>query len=214
MTATENAPATAHSAAGESVIKLEYHQRLTNSDLAPLRKQSWTWYNIFAFWMSDIHSVGGYVFAGSLFALGIAAWQVLVALIIGIVAVNILCNLVAKPSQLAGVPYPVTTRVSFGVMGANIPAILRGLIAVAWYGIQTYLASVAFGLLAIKFWPSLAKYDVVDDYGFLGLSILGWGGFILMWILQAIVFWNGMETIRKFIDFCGPAVVCDGQCRL
>jgi NCS1 family nucleobase:cation symporter-1 len=206
MTATENAPATAHSAAGESVIKLEYHQRLTNSDLAPLRKQSWTWYNIFAFWMSDIHSVGGYVFAGSFFALGIAAWQVLVALIIGIVAVNILCNLVAKPSQLAGVPYPVTTRVSFGVMGANIPAILRGLIAVAWYGIQTYLASVAFGLLAIKFWPSLAKYDVVDDYGFLGLSILGWGGFILMWILQAIVFWNGMETIRKFIDFCGPAV--------
>ncbi|SIS14959.1 NCS1 family nucleobase:cation symporter-1 [Williamsia sterculiae] len=195
-----------NNAAGESVIKVGYHQNLTNEDLAPLRKQSWTWYNIFAFWMSDVHSVGGYVFAGSLFALGIAAWQVLVALIIGIVGVNILCNLVAKPSQQAGVPYPVTTRVAFGVKGANVAAIIRGLIAVAWYGIQTYLASVAFGLLALKFWPSLAQYDDVGRYGFLGLSLLGWAGFILMWILQAIVFWNGMETIRRFIDFCGPAV--------
>ncbi|MYR08732.1 NCS1 family nucleobase:cation symporter-1 [Gordonia sp. SID5947] len=207
MSAPSADVATAHeSAAGESVIKLGYHQNLTNSDLAPLRKQKWTWYNIFAFWMSDVHSVGGYVFAGSLFALGIAAWQVLVALLVGIVAVNILCNLVAKPSQLAGVPYPVTTRIAFGVKGANIAAIIRGLIAVVWYGIQTYLASVAFGLLALKFWPGLEPWGDVDQHGFLGLSALGWAGFILMWILQAFVFWNGMDTIRKFIDFCGPAV--------
>ena len=142
-----------HSAAGESIIKADYDPQLTNEDLAPLKEQKWTWYNIFAFWMSDVHSVGGYVFAGSLFALGIAAWQVLIVLLAGIVAVNLLCNLVAKPSQQAGVPYPMTTRVSFGVKGANIPAIIRGLIAVVWYGIQTYLASVAFGLLALKFWP-------------------------------------------------------------
>ncbi|EON33195.1 MULTISPECIES: NCS1 family nucleobase:cation symporter-1 [Gordonia] len=193
-------------AAGESVIKSTYDDRLTNTDLAPLKEQKWTWYNIFAFWMSDVHSVGGYVFAGSLFALGIAAWQVLVALLVGIIAVNLLCNLVAKPSQLAGVPYPVTTRVSFGVKGANIPAIIRGVIAVVWYGIQTYLASVAFGLLALKFWPGLEPWGDVEQHGFLGLSALGWAGFILMWVLQALVFWNGMETIRKFIDFCGPAV--------
>lgn len=199
-------PTDKNNAAGESVIKVGYHQNLTNEDLAPLRTQSWTWYNIFAFWMSDVHSVGGYVFAGSLFALGISAWQVFVSLIVGIIAVNILCNLVAKPSQLAGVPYPVTARVAFGVRGANVAAIIRGLIAVAWYGIQTYLASVAFGLLALKFWPSLAKFDNVHDYGFLGLSLLGWAGFILMWVLQAIVFWNGMDTIRRFIDFAGPAV--------
>jgi NCS1 family nucleobase:cation symporter-1 len=197
---------THHSAAGESVIKPEYDPSLTNEDLAPLKKQTWTWYNIFAFWMSDVHSVGGYVFAGSLFALGIAAWQVLVALIVGIVAVNLLCNLVARPSQQAGVPYPVTTRVSFGIKGANIPAIIRGVIAVVWYGIQTYLASVAFGLLAIKFWPSLEQYADPDIHSFLGLAPLGWAGFVLMWVLQALVFWNGMDTIRKFIDFCGPAV--------
>ena len=44
------------------------------------------------------------------------------------------------------------------------------------------------------------------QYGFLGLPLLGWGSFLTLWILQACVFWRGMESIRKFIDFCGPAV--------
>src|ERR1044071_3527676 len=128
---------------GGCVIKSGYDPRLTNEDLAPLKQQTWSSYNIFAFWMSDVHSVGGYVTAGSLFALGLASWQVLIALLVGIVIVYVLCNLVAKPSQQAGVPYPVVCRSPFGVLGANIPAIIRGLIAVAWYGIQTYLASAA-----------------------------------------------------------------------
>src|SRR6478736_6093435 len=83
---------------GSGNMKPEYDHRLANEDLAPLRKQKWTSYNIFAFWMSDVHSVGGYVTAGSLFALGIASWQVLVSLVVGIVIVQFFCNLVAKPS--------------------------------------------------------------------------------------------------------------------
>ncbi|MGF6889098.1 NCS1 family nucleobase:cation symporter-1 [Nocardia sp. GAS34] len=180
--------------------------RLTNADLAPLPAQRWGAYNIFAFWMSDVHSVGGYVTAGSLFALGLASWQVLVALLIGITIVFGLCNLVAAPSQRAGVPFPVVCRSAFGVLGANIPAIIRGLIAVAWYGIQTYLASAALIVVAVKLFPGLAPYAVVRDYGFAGLSLLGWGAYLLLWVLQAAVFWRGMESIRRFIDFCGPAV--------
>ncbi|WP_410876597.1 NCS1 family nucleobase:cation symporter-1 [Nocardia sp. A7] len=183
-----------------------YDPRLTNEDLAPLRKQSWGTYNIFAFWMSDVHSVGGYVTAGSLFALGLASWQVLAALLIGISIVYFFCNLVAKPSQVTGVPYPVMCRSAFGVLGANIPAIIRGLIAVAWYGIQTFLASAALDVVLVKLFPGLAPYAVTADYGFLGLSALGWGSFLLLWVVQACVFWRGMESIRKFIDFCGPAV--------
>ncbi len=102
---------------GSGVIKESYDPRLTNEDLAPLGKQTWSSYNIFAFWMSDVHSVGGYVTAGSLFALGLASWQVLIALLVGIVIVNLLCNLVAKPSQQAGVRYPVVCRSSFGSSG-------------------------------------------------------------------------------------------------
>ncbi len=109
-----------------------YDPRLTNDDLAPLKEQRWGSYNIFAFWMSDVHSVGGYVTAGSLFALGLASWQVLVSLLAGgITIVYFFCNLVAKPSQVTGVPYPVICRSVFGVLGANIPAVIRGLIAVA-----------------------------------------------------------------------------------
>src|ERR1700751_3233287 len=103
--------------------------KLYNHDLAPVKEQTWKAYNIFAFWMSDVHSVGGYVFAGSLFALGLTSWQVLLSLLIGIVIVNVFCNLVAKPSQATGTPYPVVCRVSFGVLGANIPAMIRGLLA-------------------------------------------------------------------------------------
>src|ERR1700704_2841149 len=191
---------------GGGLIKPGYDPRLTNKDLAPLKKQSWSSYNIFAFWMSDVHSVGGYVTAGSLFALGLASWQVLIALVVGISIVYFFCNLVAKPSQQAGVPYPVICRAPFGVLGANIPAIIRGLIAVAWYGIQTYLASAALDVVLLKLFPGLAPYADVNQHGFLGLPFLGWGSFLLLWVLQACVFWRGMESIRKFIDFCGPAV--------
>jgi nucleobase:cation symporter-1, NCS1 family len=189
-----------------ALIKHSYDPRLTNEDLAPLRKQTWGQYNIFAFWMSDVHSVGGYITAGSLFALGLSSWQVLIALLVGIAIVQFFCNLVAKPSQVTGTPYPVICRASFGVLGANIPAIIRGLIAVAWYGIQTYLASAALLVVALHFAPDLSPYADVKQHGFAGLSTLGWAGFMVMWVLQAIVFWHGMESIRKFIDWAGPAV--------
>jgi nucleobase:cation symporter-1, NCS1 family len=193
-------------AAGPSIIKPTYDKRLANEDLAPLARQSWKSYNFFAFWMSDVHSVGGYLTAGSLFALGLAAWQVLIALLIGIGIVYVLCNLVARPSQAAGVPYPVISRVSFGVLGANVPAVIRGLIAVAWYGIQTYLASHSLVIVAITLWPGIAPWADVAQHGFLGLSAVGWVAFLFMWVVQAAVFWRGMEAIRRFIDFCGPAV--------
>jgi nucleobase:cation symporter-1, NCS1 family len=192
--------------AGAAVIKDSYDLRLTNEDLAPLAKQNWSSYNIFAFWMSDVHSVGGYVTAGSLFALGLTSWQVLISLVVGIVIVNFFCNLVAKPSQAAGVPYPVICRAPFGVRGANIPAIIRGSIAVAWYGIQTFLASAALDVVLTRLFDGLTPYADVDQHGFLGLSTLGWFTYAFLWLVQAAVFWRGMESIRRFIDFCGPAV--------
>jgi hypothetical protein len=96
----------ADSAHPSVLIKASYDPALTNEDLAPLKNQNWGAYNIFAFWMSDVHSVGGYVTAGSLFALGIASWQVLIALIAGIIIVQFFANLVAKPSQNRGRALP------------------------------------------------------------------------------------------------------------
>lgn len=117
--------------------------RLRNRDLLPAAMQDWTWYDYLSFWMSDVHSVGGYVTAGNLFMLGLPAGLVFAALLAGVLIVNALCNLVAVPSQRTGTPFPVVCRMSFGVLGANIPALIRGVIAVCWYGIQTWLASNA-----------------------------------------------------------------------
>ena len=75
---------------------------------------------------------------------------------------------------MTGVPYPVINRAVFGVKGANIPAIIRGLIAVAWYGVQTFLASEALVIVFLKFIPGMAPCDDVEQNGFLGLSALGW----------------------------------------
>ena len=66
-----------------------YSPRLCNEDLAPTRDQNWSWYNIFSFWMSDVHSMGGYVVAASFFTLGLASWQVLLCLLVGICIVQL-----------------------------------------------------------------------------------------------------------------------------
>ena len=185
-----------------SQAKPGYSERLYNEDLGPT-KQDWGAYNIFAFWMSDVHSVGGYVVAASLFALGLAGWQVMVSLVIGICIVQFFANLMARPSQQAAVPFPVACRISFGVFGANVPALIRGLIALVWYGIQTFLASNALTIVLLRFFPGLGE---LTHNQFLGLSALGWLSFMLLWLLQAMVFWHGMQAIRRFIDWSGPAV--------
>jgi len=176
--------------------------RLYNPELYP-GKRNWGWYEVFAMWMADVHSVGGYLFAASLFTLGLAGWQVLICLVIGIVIVMYLVNWVAAPGVKLGVPYPVVCRLSMGVFGANIAAIIRALIAVAWYGIQTYVASKALIVVILKFFPEYGIYLKTD---FLGLSYIGWVAFIVMWACQFAVFYKGMGAITKFIDWAGPGV--------
>lgn len=180
-------------------------ERLINHDLAPVagERKNWSSYSIFAMWMSDIHSVGGYTFAASLFLLGLNGWQVLGALVVGIAIVNVLMNWIGRPSQRHGIPYPVMARVSMGVMGANFAALIRGIVGVVWYGVQTYFASKAVATLVLVFFPAAAA---LQSSSFLRLDLLGWASFMFMWIFQLLIFQRGMDSIRRFIDFCGPAV--------
>ncbi len=179
--------------------------RLYNHDLAPTAPEGRTWgvFSVFAMWMSDVHSVGGYTFAASLFFLGLTGWQVLISMVAGILVVYALMNLIGRPSQRYGIPFPVMARVSFGVMGANLAAVIRGVVGIVWYGVQTYFASKAVQVLVLAFVPSA---EALTHSGFAGLSALGWFSFLFMWMFQLLIFQSGMETIRKFIDFCGPAV--------
>jgi NCS1 family nucleobase:cation symporter-1 len=129
--------------------------RLYNEDLAPVpkEKRTWTGYSIFAMWMSDVHSVGGYTFAASLFLLGLSGWQVLISMTVGILLVYVFMNWIGKPSLVHGIPFPVMARVSMGVMGANLAAIIRGVVGIVWYGVQTYFASKAVAILILLFLP-------------------------------------------------------------
>ena len=181
------------------------HPKLYNHDLAPTAPEGRHWgvFSIFAMWMSDVHSVGGYTFAASLFFLGLNGWQVLSSMLIGILLVYGLMNLIGRPSQRYGIPYPVVARIAFGVMGANLAAVTRGIVGIVWYGVQTYFASKAVQVLVVTLMPAAEAWT---HNNMLGLSSLAWFSFLFMWFFQLIIFLSGMETIRKFIDFCGPVV--------
>src|ERR1700727_970229 len=194
-----------HSGEVPTLVITGAHPQLYNHDLAPTAPEARTWgaFSLFAMCMSDVHSVGGYTFAASLFFLGLTGWQVLISMLVGITAVYFLMNLIGRPSLRYGIPFPVMARVSFGVMGANLAAVIRGVVGIVWYGVQTYFASKAVATLVILFFPAATA---LHDFSFLRLAGLGWVSFLFMWVFQLINFQRGMETIRKFIDFCGPAV--------
>lgn len=176
---------------------------LANEDLLPVQERTWGTYNFFALWMSDVHSLGGYVFAAGLFFLGLSGWQILLSMLVGILVVNKLLNGVGAMGQKTGVPYPVLARLSFGVFGANVPALIRAAVGIVWYGVQTWLASEALVILVEALRPGTAQ---AFNQQWLGLTELGWACFMTMWALQQLLFWRGMEWVRHFIDFCGPAV--------
>ena len=182
-----------------------YSDRLYNEDLRPLEdeERGWTTYSLFATWMADVHSIGGYTFAAGLFFLGLSGWQVFLALMVGITAVYFLMNLISVAGQQQGIPYPVLTRISFGVFGANLPALIRAVIATFWYGIQTWLASVAVLILLLEVFPGL---EPLTENSIVGLSTLGWICFLGMWGVQLLVLRNGMDSIRTLVDWSGPAI--------
>ncbi|GHH17051.1 NCS1 family nucleobase:cation symporter-1 [Streptomyces rubradiris] len=177
--------------------------RLVNEDLAPAKQRNWKVFDLFALWMSDVHNLGNYTFAAGLLVLGLNVWQVLTSLLVGFVLIYAGMNGMGRIGQRHGVPFPVVSRISFGVWGANFPALIRAVIAIMWYGIQTYLASVAVNVMLLAAWPGL---ESLTRSSFLGLDALGWISFVSLWLLQALIISRGMEAVRRFQDFCGPAI--------
>jgi len=178
-------------------------KRLYNSDLAPTpdNKKNWGWFEIFNVWANDVQSLFGYTLAASLFlASGLNGWAVFLALILAGFFIMWLVNLSGKPSVKHGIPFPVFVRSSMGVFGANFPAMARGIVAMFWYGAQTYAASTAVALLLTALTGSSGDGD------FLGMSNIMWISFIFVSLFQIYLFWQGIDLIRKFLNFAGPAV--------
>jgi len=183
----------------DSAIK---NSRLYNEDLAPLRPEdrTWGWFAIFNVWSNDIQSLFGYTLAASLFlSYGLSGWWVMAAIICSGFIVMLMVNLTGKPSVKYGIPFPVLIRASLGVNGANLPAILRAIIGIFWYGVQTYFASTAVAILLTIVMGS-------SDATFLGLNSTDWLAFVIVWLFQIMLFWAGIEPIKHFLNWAGPLV--------
>lgn len=177
--------------------------RLYNSDLAPTptEAKNWSWFEIFNVWANDVQSLFGYTLAASLFlAYGLNGWAVFAAIILAGFFIMWLVNLSGSPSVKHGIPYPVFARVSMGVHGANFPAMVRGIVAIFWYGAQTYFASTAIELLLNSL------FGVSGGASYLGMTSIGWLSLVLVAGFQVYLFWNGIDFIRRFLNFAGPAV--------
>lgn len=175
---------------------------LFNADLAPLprSRRSWGWFEIFNVWSNDIQSLAGYTLAASLFiTAGISGWWVFAAVLLAGLIIKVLCDLAGRPSVKYGIPYPVLARASMGVHGAQFPAVVRAVVAIFWYGAQTYFASTAV---------ALALNAVLGTPGglFLGMTWVDWVSYVVASALQIYLFLGGIEKIAGFLNIVGPAV--------
>ncbi|MEU8528988.1 MULTISPECIES: NCS1 family nucleobase:cation symporter-1 [Streptomyces] len=175
-------------------------------DLAPTKKEGRRWgaYNVFTLWANDVHSLGNYAFAIGLFALGLNIWGILAAFALASVLLFLLLTLSGFMGHKTGVPFPVMSRIAFGIKGAKIPAAVRGIVAIAWFGIQTYLASTVLSALLIAMFPGLRS---LDANSLLGQSTLGWITFMTLWALQLVIVSYGMQMIRRYMAFAAPTTL-------
>lgn len=176
---------------------------LYNEDLAPAAERKWGAFSIFNVWTSDVHSLWGYYLAASLFLLCGSFVNFVLAIGIGSLVIFALMSLVGNAGVRTGVPFPVLARASFGTFGANVPALVRAVVACFWYGAQTAAASGAIVALLIRS-PSMLEFHQTSH--FLGHSTLEVICYVVVWALQLLIIQRGMETVRRFQDWAGPAV--------
>src|SRR3984885_9833911 len=185
-----------------SELELGSHSSLINEDLAPvpMAKRSWGTWNYAALWISMCLCIPTYLLAGSLIKGGMNWWQAIITMLIGNVVVLIPMILNGHAGAKYGIPFPVFARSSFGTKGANIPAMLRAIVACGWFGIQTWIGGYALYLM-FKIWiPALGTLPQIfpDSFGLqTGPAIM----FLLFWLLNMYVVYLGVESIKKLLVF-------------
>src|SRR5579864_1156699 len=174
---------------------------LYNRDLAPTstEQRQWGTYNFAALWISMSVNILTYMLAASLVQGGMNWKQAVATIFLGntIVLAPMLLN--SHPGAKYGVPFPVLARSSFGVLGANIPAVLRALVACGWFGIQTWFGGEAINSLLKTLWPA-------------------WGGvphsvgicFMVFWAINLAVILSGIERIRFLQGISAPILLAVG----
>ncbi len=169
--------------------------RLYNEDLAPTMpaQRTWSTYNYIALWFSMSMEVTTYMLAASLIAGGMNWKQAVGTILLGNLIVLIPMLLNAHAGTKYGIPFPVFVRASFGPVGANIPAMLRAIVACGWFGIQSWIGGTAIAQMVHVLAPKTADMPLVTWVCFLGF-----------WFLNMVVVWRGVDSIRFLQSYSVP----------
>src|SRR5271165_4615107 len=174
---------------------------LYNEDLAPVPPQRRTWrtYNYAALWISMSVNIPTYLLASGMIAGGMNWRQALFTVFLGNVIVLAPMLLNAHAGAEYGIPFPIFARSAFGVLGANVPAILRALVACGWFGIQTWIGGEAINAMLIALSPGWQhfQYGPAICFGF-------------FWLLNVLVILRGIETIRFLQGVSAPFLLLIG----
>lgn len=172
---------------------------LTNEDLepVPVTKRKWGTWNYAALWISMSLCIPTYMLASSLIGGGMNWWQAILTIFLGNSIVLIPMILNGHAGAKYGIPFPVFARASFGTRGANIPAILRAIVACGWFGIQTWIGGTAIYYM-IRVWvPSLPEISADSLFP----NAMPFVCFLVFWLINMLVVYLGVESIRKLLVF-------------
>ncbi len=172
---------------------------LINEDLAPVpvNKRTWGTWNYAALWISMSLCIPTYMLASSLIGGGMNWWQAILTIFLGNTIVLVPMILNGHAGAKYGIPFPVFARASFGVRGANIPAILRAIVACGWFGIQTWIGGTAIYYM-IRVWvPSLPEISLTGLFP----NMIPFICFLLFWLLNMFIVYLGVDSIKKLLVF-------------
>jgi nucleobase:cation symporter-1, NCS1 family len=175
---------------------------LYSEDLAPVPAESrhWNTWNYAALWVSMSLCIPTYMLASSLIEGGMNWWQAIVTIFLGNAIVLVPMILNGHAGAKYGIPFPVLARASFGVTGANIPAILRAIVACGWFGIQTWIGGNALFQMLRAWWPAAEGLPAVFPASW-GLATGPAITFLLFWLLNMYIVRLGVESIRRLLVF-------------
>lgn len=169
-------------------------------DVVPKEKRIWTTWNYAALWISMSLCIPTYMIASSLIEGGMNWWQAIFTVFLGNAIVVIPMVLNGDAGARYGINFPVFSRASFGVLGANIPAMLRAIVACGWFGIQTWIGGYAI-YQAIKLWlPGIATLPPIFPTSW-GLETGPAITFLIFWLINMLVVYFGIDSIRKLLLF-------------
>jgi nucleobase:cation symporter-1, NCS1 family len=185
--------------------------RFYNADLAPVPagRRTWGTWNIAALWVGMAVCIPTYTLAAGMISQGMSWRQALATVALGNLIVLVPMILNAHPGTRYGVPFPVLVRSSFGTVGANVPALMRALVACGWFGIQTWIGgSAIYTLHAVIFgFKPAGPGDLIPV---LGLSLGQLGCFLLFWVVNVAVILAGTESIKWLENLGAPFLLATG----